>query len=91
MTMQTYLNNNTYDVIIDVREVAEFESGHVEGAINMPLSTIECLNFNKNTKIAVYCRSGNRSEQAKLKLASLGYKDITNIGGVMDGSIHLIK
>lgn len=73
-------------VILDVRTAEEYRSGHIDGAICIPNETIgkdmpEELP-DKNQRIFVYCRSGNRSRQAASKLAALGYTDIIEFGGI---------
>jgi phage shock protein E len=75
-------------VIIDVREVEEFETGHRPGAINIPLSTFttqipkELAEIESSTPIGCYCVSGARSERAKRILENMGFKDVTNLGGI---------
>jgi phage shock protein E len=70
-------------VIIDVREPYEYTSGHVERAINLPLSSFnqvpeELKDRPKDTPIIVYCLSDNRSAQALALLNSWGYTNVTN-------------
>ena len=60
-----YLQNDA--MVIDVRTPAEFEDGHVEGSVNIPLDTIansieDIKNYNK--QIITCCRSGARSGNA---------------------------
>ena len=73
-------------IILDVRTVQEYESGHIPGAICIPNETISDAEIpqlpDKDQLILVYCRSGNRSKQAAAKLARLGYKNIVEIGGI---------
>lgn len=73
-------------VLLDVRTEAEFKDGHIPGAINIPNETIggEPISLlpNKEAKIYVYCRSGNRSKQAAKKLTEQGYADVVEIGGI---------
>ena len=88
--MKDYLEKDHFDVIIDVREQDEFEEGHVKGAINIPLSEVNTYEENKDKHIAVYCFSGRRAGLACDILQKKGYQDITNIGGVSDGSVVLI-
>ena len=61
--------------IVDVRQPEEFAAGHFAGAVNVPLGDISGrvseLKAQKKT-IIVYCRSGNRSGQAKAVLAKYG-------------------
>ena len=80
------MDESTGYVILDVRTAEEYRSGHIEGAICIPNETIgkdvqEKLP-DKNQRIFVYCRSGNRSRQAASKLAALGYTDIIEFGGI---------
>ncbi|MBR5302715.1 MAG: rhodanese-like domain-containing protein [Clostridia bacterium] len=73
-------------VILDVRTAEEYQSGHIPGAVNLPNETIFKDNIpelpDKDQLILVYCRSGNRSRQAAAKLASLGYTNIVEFGGI---------
>lgn len=73
---------------IDVRTSEEYAQGHLEGAINIPLDQIAqriaSQAPDKDMPIAVYCRSGNRSEQARQILQSMGYSAVTNEGGYAD-------
>ena len=73
-------------ILLDVRTQEEYDAGHIEGAICIPVETIgseapEGLP-DKDQTIYVYCRSGNRSKTASTKLAALGYTKIIEFGGV---------
>lgn len=62
--------------LVDVREVSEYNEGHIEGAINVPLSDIESGNYgtlSKDEKYVIICRSGNRSATASDILSSNGF------------------
>lgn len=54
--------------ILDVRNKDEYDAGHIEGAVLIPLSELENrideVEAYKDKPILVYCRSGNRSSQA---------------------------
>ena len=71
--------------IIDVRETYEFEEGHIENAINIPLGLIP-NNIEKvkamTQPIVVYCRSGNRSGMALQLLKQAGIQEVYNGGGI---------
>lgn len=74
-------------VLLDVREQDEYDSGHIKGAVLLPLGTITAdtaanVIENKDISVLVYCRSGNRSKKASAALAKLGYKNIYEIGGI---------
>ena len=75
-------------IILDVRTPEEFAEKHISGALNIPNETIGTEEIpelpDKDQLILVYCRSGNRSKQASEKLASLGYTNIVEFGGIND-------
>ena len=64
-------------LVVDVRTAEEFAEGHFPGAINIPhediIQGIRALNVDKDQTILLYCRSGNRSDQAEIKLQSSGF------------------
>jgi len=69
-------------IVVDVREVEEFEEGHISGAINVPLSEFKKgnradLDSDKGTYIVI-CRSGNRSKEVSDILFEEGY-DVVNV------------
>ena len=70
-------------IIIDVRQPNEFQSGHIEGATNIPLSSI-AANISKikdlNKPVVAYCASGNRSGMATRQLEAQGI-EVINGGG----------
>jgi len=75
-------------ILLDVRTQAEFESGHIPGAICIPNETIGTQDIpalpRKEQSIYIYCRSGNRSKQAAAKLARLGYTNLIEFGGILE-------
>ena len=79
---------DTQDVIIlDVREQDEYDSGHIPGAVLLPVGTIDETTAaevipEKDSTVLVYCRSGNRSKTASSTLAELGYSNIYEFGGI---------
>jgi len=94
------MKNDKDYIYLDVRSVPEFDAGHPEGAINIPLmhytpstgmypnqdfpSVIEG-NFPKDAKLVVGCKSGARSAQACQILGQLGYTDVANMRGGYGG------
>ena len=70
--------------IIDVRETGEFSSGHIPGAINVPLSELAQLldKIDKDKEYHVVCLSGGRSSVACDYLGNNGY-NVTNVMGGM--------
>ena len=77
------LMKNKYIVLIDVRSGQEYEEGHLDGAINIPVYNIEkeISKYVKSTEdtIILYCSSGSRSRQAKEILENLGYSEVYNL------------
>lgn len=73
-------------LVIDVRSPEEFRSGHVPGAINIPLGELrESLPRqvkDQQQVLLVHCLSGGRSAIAKLQLKSLGYANVFNLGSL---------
>jgi phage shock protein E len=71
---------------VDVRTPAEFAQGSVNGAVNIPLDQIESqlAKFRGKKNIVVFCRSGNRSSQAKIILEQNGITNVTNGGSWED-------
>ncbi|MBM4313825.1 MAG: rhodanese-like domain-containing protein [Deltaproteobacteria bacterium] len=77
-------------LIIDVRTEAEWNDGHIEGAILIPYESIgagiEAVTKDRSKRICVYCRSGRRSKVAKESLEKLGYRDVVNLGSLEDAA-----
>ena len=70
--------------VLDVREVEEFETLHLEGAQNLPLSQLTDTydQLDKDLLYYVICKSGMRSARACQFLAEQGY-DVINVQGGM--------
>ncbi len=71
------------EYIIDVREIREYENGHIKSAKNIPLSQLrERVNeIPKDIPVYLHCRTGQRSYNAALALQNLGYRNVYNITG----------
>mgnify|MGYP001442610485 CR=1 FL=1 len=71
--------------IIDVRTPAEYNAGHVENAINVPVKSISSRLGeigSPSQPVVLYCRSGARSAMAKRTLVSSGYTSVFDIGSI---------
>jgi len=78
-------------VILDVRTNEEYQEGHIENAINIPLDEItDDIDLDEDKKILIYCQSGNRSKEASSKLYSLGY-DVYNFGGISNWPYEVVR
>ena len=73
-------------LVVDVRTPAEFQGGHYEGAINIPLSNLgqqlDQLGDDKARPMVLYCHSGARSASAKRTLEHAGYTNVLNAGSL---------
>lgn len=82
-------------ILVDVRTQAEYDEGHIEGAILLPNDALETLApdqlTDKDAVILVYCRSGNRSAQASSLLIELGYTNVYDFGGIIDWPGEIVK
>jgi rhodanese-related sulfurtransferase len=69
--------------IIDVRTPGEFKTGHIKGAVNIPLQQFQIgmSKIKKDKPVITCCASGMRSASAKNMLQSAGFKDVHNGGG----------
>lgn len=79
--------NNGDTVVIDVREIDEFNKGHIETAVNISLSKIKeqtaSLDIYKNNEILIVCQDGTRSSNAGKLLTNAGLKNVFVITGGM--------
>ena len=79
------LMNDDKTVIVDVREDKEIDSGVIQGAKHIPLSSLNTrigeLEKSKSAPIIVYCRSGNRSGGACKTLTTAGFENVNNLDG----------
>jgi len=82
------IESNPFLVIVDVRTDPEFQSDHIEGAINLCVCYEEELlkGLNPNDRILVYCLSGTtRSAKAMMILNENGYAKVYNmLGGITE-------
>ena len=80
------IQDNDY-TLVDVRTTEEYESGHIQNAINIDFYSEsfekEILLLNKSSSIILYCRTQNRSTKTANFLLENGYKEIA----VLDGGI----
>ena len=91
-------------VYLDVRSVPEFEAGHPQGAINIPLlhftpgagmspnedfTVVVEASLPRKSKIVVGCKSGGRSANACQIMSQLGYTDVTNVRGGFVGAADM--
>ncbi len=76
---------DTVDIVIDVRRPPEWNGGHIESSVNMPLNHLSesALGLNRDSGIAVICAGGYRSSIASSLLEQLGFRHVVNVAGGM--------
>jgi phage shock protein E len=81
-------------LLVDLRSPAEFSSGHLDGAINMPMQQLDSLIGgrvkDKDQVILLHCQSGARSGVAKNRLLALGYTRVHNLGSY-ERAAHIVN
>lgn len=94
-TATVFSNINDKNVyIIDVREEYEYSEGHIKNAYNVPLAKLNEINemdISLDSKIIVYCQSGNRSGMAAKQLIEMGYTNVYDMGGITSWNYELVK
>jgi rhodanese-related sulfurtransferase len=75
--LHSYLDHNGQVLLIDVRTPAEYVSGHIPGAINVPIDVlagkIREMKIAKDRTIVTTCDHGGRSSRAAMELQKMGY------------------
>ncbi len=84
-TVREYIKNRKPDeyLLLDVRQPAEYEQGHLPGARLMPISELSSRinELDPQRQTIAYCRSGSRSNSAAGILLGAGFKDVLNMEG----------
>ncbi len=72
-------------LVVDVREQHEWDAGHIDGALHVPLGTLpeRVGELDPQTRTLVVCHVGGRSARATAWLAAQGH-DVVNLTGGMD-------
>lgn len=86
------LEENPALLLLDVRTQEEYDEGHIPGAVCLPNEEITAdmpVAFDKSAEIMVYCQSGSRSAEAAEKLKTLGYTNVSDMGGIRDWPYEL--
>jgi len=72
-------------VIVDLRTPAEYERGHISGALNVPIETLRsnrsALDIYKDNPVLIYCRTINKTHLAIWFLENRGFKSIYALKG----------
>ena len=69
--------------IIDARASSQYETDHVEGAVNIPQDKLreECKSMDKSKSVVTYCNKGVTGNAAQNILINNGFKDVYNLSG----------
>jgi rhodanese-related sulfurtransferase len=80
---EAYQERSMNQTIVDVRKPVEYNSGHIEGAINIDFFSPDFLDqiakLDKNEPIFIYCRSGKRSAKASSKMLEIGFEEVLDL------------
>ena len=75
-------------ILIDCRFPKDYEARHIVGAVFVPKEAVMAEDFskipNKDAPIICYCGDGNRARQTAKLLAEKGYKNVYEMGGIID-------
>lgn len=78
------------DLLLDVREADEFQTGHIPGAINIPRGVLEFKLSNdpalcaRDLNIVLYCKTSGRAALAACSLQAMGYWHVQSLAGGFD-------
>jgi len=82
-------------IILDVRTRQEYQTGYIPGAICMPDNRVKAHAYrvlpNKSALILVYCKGGSRSSSACRTLASMGYTNVYDFGGITSWPYEIVS
>jgi len=74
-------------IVIDVRSQAEWDGGHIDGAVHIPYDQIATgiaeVTTDKSARIGLYCQSGGRAGMAMTTLKDKGFINVENLGGIV--------
>ncbi len=95
----TAISSDTNAVILDVRQVKEFESGHLENAIQLNFLDKAAFengikDLDKSKTYYLYCRSGRRSNSAALMMKKEGFNVFDLKGGILaweKTGLHIVR
>ncbi len=84
------MNENPDAILLDVRTQDEYDKKHIPKAVLLPIENLRKGDFakipDKNATIIIYCWTGRRAEDSAQILADKGYKNVYEMGGLVDWS-----
>lgn len=93
--MKEFLSSNDV-LLVDVRTPHEFNSGHIENAINIDFKSVdfakEVQKLDVTKTLVIYCRSGRRSGMGTPEFVKAGFKQVYDLkGGVLNWQKNDLK
>lgn len=87
---QAGLKQKAGAIIVDVREPSEWQEGHINNAIPIPLGSLSkrLAELDRSREIITVCRSGQRSMAAAQQLQQAGFSQVSNLAGGMNAWIR---
>lgn len=81
--LKAELASPTPPLVVDVRTLGEWERGHLEGAVHLPVDDVrfDHASLPKGRRLVLHCRSGFRAHLALRTLRQLGFTDVANVTG----------
>ena len=81
--LQVKLGGPQAPLVVDLRKPAEFSSGHIPGAINIPLDELarQIDTVQHDNGVLIYCINGSRTRQAEPILYAHGFENIYHLEG----------
>lgn len=84
----TELINRRDALVVDVRPAADFATGHILNALNLPMNgfskQLPSLQKHKSRPLVINCRSGSQSSVACQQLRKAGFEEVYNLrGGIL--------
>jgi rhodanese-related sulfurtransferase len=80
------IDMNTVTSVIDVRTPEEYNAGHLEGALLIPVEVGDFVGsiseLDREGNYIIYCRTGRRADVAIQQMTELGFKNMTNLGSL---------
>lgn len=87
--LQAFLSSGATPLMLDVREAHELANGMIEGSQHIPMNDVparldEFADY-KDQTVVLICRSGKRSAQVGQFMEHVGFTDVINLDGGMNG------
>ena len=81
------LVNREGAMLLDIRDSKEYSSGHIAGAVSMPVSSIDArigeLESHKDKPVVLVCKMGQHASATGRKLKALGFEKVRRLSGGM--------